>query len=158
MEDVLEWVKAILTFASPIAVLFVSANIERRQRKEEDAKKEREESLSKRDEEMKKLINGLTEDIKVIRKQLTDVDTTIQSIQGYDETVKDDMRSMSQSQQINAQYVHELAELVMTLAEGMRDQHLDGNITQAIASLRDFEHDTLTKLTQQMVHSHSHTD
>lgn len=153
MGDIIEWVKAILTFASPIAVLLVSANIERRQRKEDDAKKEREQTSAKHDEEIKKLINGLTEDIKAIKSQIGDVDKTIRSIQGYDETVKDDMRSMSQSQQINAQYVHELAELVMTLAEGMRDQHLDGNITQAIASLRDFEHDTLTKLTQQMAHS-----
>jgi len=153
VDQVLEWVKTILNFASPVVVLIVSAKIERRQRKEADAKKEKAEADSKRDEEMKKLIQGLTDDIKEIKEKLGDVDSTIQSLQSYDETVKDDMHSMSQSQQINAQYVHELAELVMTLAEGMRDQHLDGNITRAIASLRAFEHDTLTKLTQQMAKS-----
>ena len=102
-----------------------------------------------------KLIAVLTADIKTIKDHLESVNETIQALQGYDRTVKEDLHNFSQSQQINAQYVHELAELVMTLAEGMRDQHLDGNITRAIASLRSFEHTTLTKLTQQMAKANS---
>lgn len=155
MDQALEWAKTLLTFASPIAVLIISANIERRQRKETDAKEERQKADAKRDEETKKLIADLTADIKTIKDQLESVNETIQALQGYDKTVKEDLHNFSQSQQINAQYVHELAELVMTLAEGMRDQHLDGNITRAIASLRSFEHTTLTKLTQQMAKANS---
>lgn len=158
MDQVLEWVKVVLTFASPIAVLLVSANIERRQKKEADAKAERQKADDKRDEENKKLIADLTANIQEIKDRLESVDGSIQALQGYDKTVKEDMHSFSQSQQISAQYVHELAELVMTLAEGMRDQHLDGNITRAIASLRAFEHDTLTKLTKQMAKTSSHND
>ena len=44
---------------------------------------------------------------------------------------------------LNGQYTHELAQLVMVLAEGLRDQHLDGNITRAVEKYRKFEADAL---------------
>ena len=56
------------------------------------------------------------------------------------------IRSLNRSTRLNGQYVHELAQLVMVLSEGMRDQHLDGNITRAINDYRKFEADALNSL------------
>ena len=50
---------------------------------------------------------------------------------------------LAASNRINGQCTHALAKLVMVLAEGIRDNHLDGNITAAINDYKQFEHDIL---------------
>ena len=57
--------------------------------------------------------------------------------------IKDDQDHITKASQLNGRYTHELAIMLMTLSEGIRDQHLDGNITQAIARYRKFEQDVL---------------
>ena len=49
------------------------------------------------------------------------------------------IRHIMKMNRLNGQYTHELAQLVIVLAEGVRDQHLDGNITRAITKYRHFE-------------------
>lgn len=153
MEQVLEWVKTILTFLSPLAVVIVSANIERRQRKEKEKKDEQAKADAEHDKEMKDAIKALSDKVDDLSTKVDGFESSIQGLQACDRSVKEALRNLSQSLQITAEYDHKQAALVMTLAEGMRDQHLDGNITRAIAALRSYEHDTLTKLTQQMTQS-----
>lgn len=50
------------------------------------------------------------------------------------------------SNRINGKCTRELAYLVTALSEGLRDNHLDGNITSAINRYKKFEHETLGQL------------
>lgn len=57
--------------------------------------------------------------------------------------IKEDQVHLTRASQLNGKYTHELAILLMTLSEGIRDQHLDGNITRAIVRYRKFEQEVL---------------
>lgn len=57
--------------------------------------------------------------------------------------LSDNVNALAAMNRLNGQYTHELAQLVMVLAEGLRDQHLDGNITRAVEKYRKFEADAL---------------
>lgn len=57
--------------------------------------------------------------------------------------MNENFQTLSAMNRLNGQYTHELAQLVMVLAEGLRDQHLNGNITRAVEKYRKFEADAL---------------
>lgn len=65
--------------------------------------------------------------------------------EGAEETKKSldslarDLAQLEKLSRLNGQYTHELAQLVTTLSEGLRDNHLDGNITRAVERYREFE-------------------
>ena len=73
------------------------------------------------------------------------MDSRIEELQKHNDEQDEAIATLSQATRMNGQYVHELAQLVMVLSEGMRDQHLDGNITKAINRYRKFESDTLNQ-------------
>lgn len=50
------------------------------------------------------------------------------------------------SNKINGKCTRELAYLVTALSEGLRDNHLDGNITSAVNRYKKFEHEILGQL------------
>lgn len=56
------------------------------------------------------------------------------------------VRSIAAITQLNGRCTSELAQLLMVVAEGLRDQHLDGNITKAVEKYRDFESKEISKL------------
>ena len=79
-------------------------------------------------------------------RQADNTDSISQSVNGLIEAIselKEDQDHISRASQLNGRYTHELALLMMTLSEGIRDQHLDGNITRAITRYRKFEQDVL---------------
>ena len=50
------------------------------------------------------------------------------------------------SNKVNGKCTRELAYLVTALSEGLRDNHLDGNITSAVNRYKKFEHDILGQI------------
>lgn len=85
-----------------------------------------------------------------IHEQLSTLENMINRTTEQLDRLSDKVDSLTTSQskitsmnRLNGRYTHELAQLVMTLSEGIRDQHLDGNITKAINKYRSFEEHTL---------------
>lgn len=112
--------------------------------------------------ELKKLQEG---------KQNIDIANAIQRLDQATSDMKQqshDIKQLSNSfatltalSELNGQYTHELAQLVMVLAEGLRDQHLDGNITRAVEKYRKFEADALGSIVtgkSQLFNNHTHDD
>lgn len=85
--------------------------------------------------------------IENLQKQFNEsIDTfteAIKQIKDLIDEVKEDQIHLTKASQLNGRYTHELAILLMTLSEGIRDQHLDGNITRAIVRYRKFEQEVL---------------
>lgn len=63
----------------------------------------------------------------------------IEALKAQNQSQDSAIQTIALTNRINGQYTHELAQLVTILAEGMRDQHLDGNVTRAIDAYRKFE-------------------
>ena len=112
--------------------------------------------------ELKKLQEG---------KQNTDIANAIQRLDQATSDMKQqshDIKQLSNNfatltalSELNGQYTHELAQMVMVLAEGLRDQHLDGNITRAVEKYRKFEADALGSIVtgkSQLFNNHTHDD
>ena len=83
--------------------------------------------------------------IDAVSKQLDDTENTLASMREYDRFVQSSIEELKTSHKISTEFTQELAQLVTVLAEGMRDQHLDGNITRAISSYREFQEKKLTE-------------
>lgn len=137
--DILEWVKTLLTFVGPILVVIVTARLEHNRKTDNRVKQLEDEKRATANTELQNTI-------KSINDRINTLDQTIKLMQESSKETKNEVQSVVRTCNITSKYMHELAELVTILAEGMRDQHLDGNITRAISSYRNFEHDTLAHL------------
>jgi len=142
----LDWVTAILGFLGPILVVIVSARMERNRKADARVKELENEKRAKEDKELKDAIQEIKDEVKKINSRVNDLDKVMTELQTFDQDTKDDLHNLARTHQLSSTYIHQLAQLVTVLAEGMRDQHLDGNVTQAINEYRNFEHTTLTKL------------
>ena len=94
---------------------------------------------------MNNTIRSLQNSIDAVSKQLDDTESTLASMREYDRFVQSSIEELKTSHKISTEFTQELAQLVTVLAEGMRDQHLDGNITRAISSYREFQEKKLTE-------------
>lgn len=145
MSNIAE-ISSILSIVTPMAVALIGLRAEKFQ-KESKRIKELEYELDmvekeKMEEQFKSIHTGidtLQNDVKSIQGELNGLkianneqDSLIKSITALNKT--------------NANCTNELAQLVMALAEGMRDEHLDGNITQAVIKYRNFETAILNSL------------
>jgi len=144
--NLLDWVTAILGFLGPILVVIVSARMERNRKADARVKELENEKRAKEDKELKDAIQEIKDEVKKINSRVNDLDKVMTELQTFDQDTKDDLHNLARTHQLSSTYIHQLAQLVTVLAEGMRDQHLDGNVTQAINEYRNFEHTTLTKL------------
>ena len=97
-------------------------------------------NLDSRLDEVESDIEGLKDQFSEALDKFT---ATIGEIKDVIDEFKEDQDHITKASQLNGRYTHELAIMLMTLSEGIRDQHLDGNITQAIARYRKFEQDVL---------------
>ena len=142
----ISWVQIILGFIAPLAAIWLTARTERsrkdRLREEKESKEAREREIN----ELKEMIGAVSSKVDRIDGELVQLKGTVDWMKSYDEEVQEDLRILSSYHERNGRYVNELAHLLMTLAEGMRDQHLDGNITAAVNSYREFEHKQMTEM------------
>lgn len=100
-----------------------------RKNKKDDERKATERKLAETERE--KLNASLIEATEAIKKAKEEVDSL--------QTAMEQIRQLATISSLNGRFTSELAQLVMALAEGIRDQHLDGNITSAVARYRNFE-------------------
>ncbi len=121
----MEVVVLLIQLATPFAVLILGWQHMKQQR-QTDAAKATERQLEEK--ERGDITKAMEEATQALRETKDDVDALFQS-----------MTKLSATTSLNGRCTSELAQLVMVLAEGLRDQHLDGNITRAVDKYRTFE-------------------
>lgn len=145
MDYAVELIQAFLSFLSPILVVIVTVRMERTRKADARIKKLEEEKKNREEQELNNTIRTLQDSINAVSKQLEDTEKRLASMQEYDRFVQTSIEELKTSHKISTEFTQELAQLVTVLAEGMRDQHLDGNITRAISSYREFQEKKLTE-------------
>lgn len=145
MDYAVELIQAFLSFLSPILVVIVTIRMERTRKADARIKKLEEEKKNREEQELNNTIRSLQDSIDAVSKQLDDTESTLASMREYDRFVQSSIEELKTSHKISTEFTQELAQLVTVLAEGMRDQHLDGNITRAISSYREFQEKKLTE-------------
>lgn len=145
MDYAVELIQAFLSFLSPILVVIVTIRMERTRKADARIKKLEEEKKNREEQELNDTIRSLQNSIDAVSKQLDETESTLASMREYDRIVQSSIEELKTSHKISTEFTQELAQLVTVLAEGMRDQHLDGNITRAISSYREFQEKKLTE-------------
>lgn len=145
MEYAVDLIQAFLSFLSPILVVIVTIRMERTRKADARIKKLEEEKKNREEQELNNTIRSLQDSINAVSKQLDETERTLASMREYDRAVQSSIEELKTSHKISTEFTQELAQLVTVLAEGMRDQHLDGNITRAISSYREFQEKKLTE-------------
>lgn len=145
MEYAVDLIQAFLSFLSPILVVIVTIRMERTRKADARIKKLEEEKKNREEQELNNTIRSLQDSINAVSKQLSETESTLASMREYDRAVQSSIEELKTSHKISTEFTQELAQLVTVLAEGMRDQHLDGNITRAISSYREFQEKKLTE-------------
>lgn len=97
------------------------------------------ETEKKREEERRKQIDEQTEKIGALANEISDLKNVMEKAHAVDVATNAKINALADAGNITSTKVSNLASLVMTLAEGLRDQHLDGNITKAVEKYRNFE-------------------
>lgn len=135
-EEFKDVLVTMIQLCTPFAVLFITWWYNHKQKtsaKNEETERALADARQKQqNERLENAINALNSARESINK-LTD----------ENEELKDQLHHVAAQNRLNGKYTHELAQLIMVLAEGIRDQHLDGNITKAVAKYRKFESDVL---------------
>ncbi len=117
--------------------MYTSATRKRDKREEankktaDDKEKERKEQIDNQTKKIDDLIGDISE-LKKDMAQYHQVDL---------DTIKK-INALANAGEMTSTKLSELASVVMVLAEGLRDQHLDGNITKAVEKYRKYESDT----------------
>lgn len=145
MDYAVQLIQAFLSFLSPILVVIVTIRMERTRKADARIKKLEEEKKNREEQELNDTIRSLQNSIDAVSKQLDETENTLASMREYDRFVQSSIEELKTSHKISTEFTQELAQLVTVLAEGMRDQHLDGNITRAISSYREFQEKKLTE-------------
>lgn len=145
MDYAVDLIQAFLSFLSPILVVIVTIRMERTRKADARIKKLEEEKKNREEQELNNTIRSLQNSIDAVSKQLDETERTLASMREYDRIVQSSIEELKTSHKISTEFTQELAQLVTVLAEGMRDQHLDGNITRAISSYREFQEKKLTE-------------
>ena len=145
MDYAVQLIQAFLSFLSPILVVIVTIRMERTRKADARIKKLEEEKKNREEQELNNTIRSLQNSIDAVSKQLDETESTLASMREYDRIVQSSIEELKTSHKISTEFTQELAQLVTVLAEGMRDQHLDGNITRAISSYREFQEKKLTE-------------
>ena len=145
MDYAVDLIQGSLSFLSPILVVIVTIRMERTRKADARIKKLEEEKKNREEQELNDTIRSLQNSIDAVSKQLDDTERTLASMREYDRFVQSSIEELKTSHKISTEFTQELAQLVTVLAEGMRDQHLDGNITRAISSYREFQEKKLTE-------------
>lgn len=146
MDELLRLIEIIAGLLGPIAVAWLTWHMNKSQKENARIKELEQKEHNREREELHKRIDGLEEKIDKVNDGLSGVSTSVSTLQRVDEKFDDEMRLLMKQHQLSGRYTHELAQLVIVLAAGMRDQHLDGNITRAIETYQRFEHETLSTM------------
>lgn len=129
-----------------IIVALVNVNGARNREAEKVQKQAEQEARDRREKEIDQKLQALSDTLGKIDGRIDQLEGEMAKQRETDAKLMDDLRELAERHQVTAEYVHNVSTLITVLAEGMRDQHLDGNITNAIAVYRKFESDVLNRL------------
>ena len=102
--------------------------------------KSKSDRLKKAEEEIEETEKKeLTEKLNSAINRINEVSEGAEDTKETLDSLTRDLAQLEKLSKLNGQYTHELAQLVTTLSEGLRDNHLDGNITRAVERYREFE-------------------
>lgn len=132
----MDTVVLIIQLLTPFFVIFLTVYLNRKEKTRETNAAKEEERKSAEQKEINEKLESMGGEIQ----RLTE---TLERYHSENETITKSLQHITGLNRTNGRYTHELAQLVMVLAEGLRDQHLDGNITKAISKYRKFETNTL---------------
>lgn len=96
-----------------------------------------------KDDNIKECLDKIQKSVDTVGASVLKLEQDVKELKLRDQEQDRIIRSIANTNRVNGQCTYELAQLVMVLSEGMRDQHLDGNITRAIEAYRRFESGTL---------------
>ena len=120
----------------PLALLVLGWWYSRHTKKRDD--REREEKQAKEEKEQAR-----DQKLDDIKSDISNINVKLERCEKFDEATGRDLKRLESISRMQYQNQSELAQLVMTLAEGLRDQHLDGNITAAVEKYRAYEQKAL---------------
>lgn len=123
---------SILSILTSIALMGLGWYYAHQKSKSDELKK-----LEKKNEEKKN--KELTEKLNNAIDRINEVSENAETTKDTLDSLARDLAEVENLSKLNGQYTHELAQLVTTLSEGLRDNHLDGNITRAVERYRAFE-------------------
>lgn len=133
----------IAQFLSPFLLLWVGYVHTRKEKKEEKAEKAVEKAEDARYDKLLTAINTVTQSLQESNAEIVALRDDLDQYRTDTETLSKDIAHIAALNRLNGRYTHELAQLVVVIGEGVRDQHLDGNITKAISTYRKFESNVL---------------
>ena len=146
MDDVIKILEILAGFLGPIAVAWFTWYMNKSQKENAKIKEYEKKEQEEKEQKLNDRFNDLMTKIDHNSENIVSIASTIGTMKNVDEKFEHEMRLIIKQHQLSGRYTHELAQLVITLAAGMRDQHLYGNITRAIENYQDFEHQTLSSM------------
>jgi len=146
MDTLLSFLGIALPSLCTVFVAFITVRGERSKKIEELKKETERKAQEEREKKLNEKLEALSEKLDKVDERIDGLEKQVGELQKADENTLKDLRELSLQQKVNGEYIHELSKIVTVLAEGMRDQHLDGNVTKAVTAFRKFEQDTLSQL------------
>ena len=144
-----DWIALGLPVVSSLLVIWYTAKVDRQKAADEAKMKKESEDSAKREAELNKTLEDLRAELKEVKTELATLRSQVDEMKSYDSNVRHDVLVLTKYHERNWRYVAALGDLVSELAGGMRDRHLDGNITDALAKYRSFEKELLNDLAQE---------
>lgn len=152
-EIVIKIISCITPFALLIMGWIYTSAIRKRDKREDANKKLEEEKKAaekkeqeEKEEKHEQLIKDQNDKIDALAQDIASMKVMIEEAHKADLQTDKKINRLAISGDMTSTKVSELATVVMILAEGLRDQHLDGNITRAVEKYRKYESDTLNKV------------
>ena len=136
----------ILGIVLVVITLVITKKFNKFQSDIEESEKLKELNRKRESDELKTEIQNVGKSLLTMNDALQSLIRDIEELKHHDIEQDRMIRNIANTNRLNGQCTYELAQLVMVLSEGMRDQHLDGNITRAIDNYKKFENKTLGML------------
>lgn len=141
MIDAATW-EALKDFASivtPLLLAVVTCISERSRRESKKVIELREQLHKQCVAKQRERDEKIDETVEILKKQLNETCDLYRSTCTMQSEQSDKIDRIEKLNKLNMQRIRASEKVIITLAEGMRDQHLDGNITAAIAEYREAE-------------------
>lgn len=154
VNDIITTVGTLLTSVI-VAYLGYRSSVDRKETKKirqlrEKLEAEREKNEEERRKTLDNTLTTLQHGIDDVNKKVDGVNTKVDGLDTrFNAEVRANCKQQADISKLTKYIKHTnecnkaVANLVTALAEGLRDQHLDGNITAAVAKYRKFETDAL---------------
>lgn len=139
-------VVTIVQIISPFALLWVGWQHTHKETRETEARTNARQLEEAKEQKLLDALAAVTDSVGQANAEIESLRTKLDQYRDDTEELEDSIKHVAALNRLNGRYTHELAQLVVAIGEGVRDQHLDGNITRAITTYRKFESDAIGKL------------